>query len=1160
METYDSQYGASELSVKDEPNTGGGLGDLQCSLGLLHSDRVVSRLTASASEGRARKRLQKSPSYSLASSRRIGEASSSTVPVHPSHFTNRRRQSIRDQKGPLGARPLQRSPSKQYVKLLFISSMCCLILLTDTITRQIPNNPSIPYRSTSSSVRQVPHSRQASNNSNSAFNFGTKTPDQRNEGDTAPEGFTFLPAVSFDDFQTSIESEKSVSDSAPTLEGSHETPIRGATGNGVGANKTVGSEKSISAAPAGLEVRMGRSGSLVQRKNSTARQKMQPSFSTSRIETMGPPDGSLVIRGRRQSHFPTSVPSSASTRPPRKSVGPGILTHSLSDYATLDEALSTKPVQDPKNGYPLPLLGRSARPPASQDAGVIPRDNSLLNIAARNVKAKSLHAPATYAQDFLSASSIAPDTLRTASVSTARSPGRSNDRGTTTPSSGKRLSMMPGHATGLGARTISPTDVRRLKRLSMMPNPPPLPFTPPAPLPDPITTGTHLAADSPSLIPRKSVTPSSNRTTPDHNRKSYCSVNSTSSNTSYSSLRASANMARVQPSASFSRLPTLKSRNENLTNGAEEEVPPVPAIPKAYESPKTELDVPFFASRKSSLTLDASSTSSSTLDHVSVHSHEKEPPMPHRDARQRHGHQVDNCIHTDEHASRNAPGPVRNLQPLRLPPLNLLPLSTPTTEKIAALHDRVVDTKFGNVTPPPRRGTVKTPSTPMTASKASFFPRYQHKDDTVPASKQARSSSSHYVFRSDSSSFRAASSSSSGGQEVPDTQVRVKAVSPFVSTSLPKQSVDFSLSRPKGIGDRSFSNAVLESKPKLMGPREQTSVKATNTNTRSQPSSPMEPETHSFGRTLRRKLSLTRKRSSSKAELTVVRDSEYPPPALKHDAMPPPRLPASATWHGPWQSDASPTQKPLYLHSRRKSSNPEASMKTDRARIDGSVDALSGKSIPQSIEVSSAQNPPKGARFTGRSASTLTEINGTTALPVVRGIDTKLDRDDLMAEEEMKRLALKRKDTESAAKELDELRQRAVPKEKVSAAQALKTARLNIFERGEIIDFKEIYFCGTQTARKFTGDLEAETVNFGYDDDRGDYNIVNGDHLAYRYEVVDVLGKGSFGQVVRCVDHKTGSLVAIKIIRNKKRFHQQALVEVNILQKLREWVRASTKW
>lgn len=172
-----------------------------------------------------------------------------------------------------------------------------------------------------------------------------------------------------------------------------------------------------------------------------------------------------------------------------------------------------------------------------------------------------------------------------------------------------------------------------------------------------------------------------------------------------------------------------------------------------------------------------------------------------------------------------------------------------------------------------------------------------------------------------------------------------------------------------------------------------------------------------------------------------------------------------------------------------------------------------------------------------------------------RNLDTNLDKDDLAADEEMKKLAGRRKDFEHAAKELDELRKRAKPSEKATPATALTTASLNIFERGEIIDFTEVYFCGTKNARKHVGDLNAQSANFGYDDDRGDYNIVLGDHLKYRYEVVDILGKGSFGQVVRCVDHKSGSLVAVKIIRNKKRFHQQALVEVNILQKLREWVR-----
>jgi dual specificity tyrosine-phosphorylation-regulated kinase 2/3/4 len=166
-----------------------------------------------------------------------------------------------------------------------------------------------------------------------------------------------------------------------------------------------------------------------------------------------------------------------------------------------------------------------------------------------------------------------------------------------------------------------------------------------------------------------------------------------------------------------------------------------------------------------------------------------------------------------------------------------------------------------------------------------------------------------------------------------------------------------------------------------------------------------------------------------------------------------------------------------------------------------------------------------------------------------------LDKDDLLAEDEMKKLGSKRKETEVAARQLDALRQRATPKDRVSPDQAIQIAHnLNLYERGEIVDYKDVYFCGTQAAAKHVGELTSDAANFGYDDERGDYTIAVGDHLSYRYEIVDILGKGSFGQVVRCIDHKTGGLVAIKIIRNKKRFHQQALVEVNILQKLREWV------
>jgi len=56
------------------------------------------------------------------------------------------------------------------------------------------------------------------------------------------------------------------------------------------------------------------------------------------------------------------------------------------------------------------------------------------------------------------------------------------------------------------------------------------------------------------------------------------------------------------------------------------------------------------------------------------------------------------------------------------------------------------------------------------------------------------------------------------------------------------------------------------------------------------------------------------------------------------------------------------------------------------------------------------------------------------------------------------------------------------------------------------------------------------------------------DHIAYRYEILRVLGKGSFGQVLKVFDHKTKQFAALKIVRNEKRFLQQAKKEVKILE------------
>jgi dual specificity tyrosine-phosphorylation-regulated kinase 2/3/4 len=95
---------------------------------------------------------------------------------------------------------------------------------------------------------------------------------------------------------------------------------------------------------------------------------------------------------------------------------------------------------------------------------------------------------------------------------------------------------------------------------------------------------------------------------------------------------------------------------------------------------------------------------------------------------------------------------------------------------------------------------------------------------------------------------------------------------------------------------------------------------------------------------------------------------------------------------------------------------------------------------------------------------------------------------------------------------------------------------LNNYEQGEVLDYTTIYYTG-QRNKKLKPNASGQS-NYGYDDERGDYNIVMGDHIRYQYEVIEMLGKGSFGKVVKAFDHKNKEYVALKVIRNKSRFHQ----------------------
>ncbi|KAI2624850.1 hypothetical protein GGR54DRAFT_637751 [Hypoxylon sp. NC1633] len=1045
---------------------------------------------------------------------------------------------VRDHKAPAGPRPAAQSP-----------------------TRSAKENVNPLNR-----IDNEPMLHASSSNNHSLFSFGRNgAPSDLGDTTTTTSSFEFLPSVSFDDLQSSLESASTdfrlTQFPSPSGQGSilNEKSLEKMAGQPSGAIQNGTPTRAAAPNPTpNATTRPYRSSSILRRPSTSSRQVSNGSTVSMSSGIIDAPTAPAAMRNRRQSHYPP-VSNSNIGKPPRKSVGPGLIE---ADYSirggqkrrpSLISNASEKGAADP------------ARTSVEITSGQTGDNTRTFTTNSRTAKARSVQ-PAPRISANLSVStnsnnSLAPDQNRI-SATFPRSP-KGAGKGST-PNSARRMSVMPGshgsHATGLGARTISPTDAQRMKRMSIHPSQSiPQVTTAPAPSID-----VRSLSRSPSMIPRKTSTPSSLRTTPDIvNRKSYSSGLSVGSTNSFNTHRTSTGsiqraFSQVGPT---SRLPAPKALNLHNPPPSEEEedVPPVPAIPKAYESPKdSPAELSFLDKRKSTYTFDSSSVhSNSTGTPSGTPSHEPTKKSQRKPSTRKHAPRKTLAgPSSDIEQKINVNQSRKNLQPLRLPPLNLGPLSIPTEAKIASLRDQGDD---GKLSPPLSRTIAKTPTTPMTASKSTFFSR--GRADRDPERSILRSSSSIHHSRVDSPVAGNGTSSSDSPIGTSNKGARKVVASPFLSTSAPKSNDLFGsqLTKSKTVGDINHTIAIdmttVEARPqqKPSGPRAQKLVKPANKSPPPRPS-PEEPPTPSSMSNLRRKLSLSWKRSNSKSSHHASAGSvdKATEKHARQDSMPPPRIPVSASMNMSTTKTSSPihTTKPLgsYLESRRRKSSASSlnTMLTQKSRNDAWTSSKEDIGNNSMIETTShPRNPAMQKILRPRpSVASIKRRDSYTA---------DLDKDDLVAEDEMKKLAMRRKETEMAARTLDALRKRASPKERVGPQEAVEIAILNIYEKGEIVDYEDIYFCGTQNASKVVGDLNSSLPNFGFDDERGDYTIVPGDHLAYRYEIVDVLGKGSFGQVVRCIDHKTGVLVAVKIIRNKKRFHQQALVEVNILQKLREW-------
>lgn len=97
-------------------------------------------------------------------------------------------------------------------------------------------------------------------------------------------------------------------------------------------------------------------------------------------------------------------------------------------------------------------------------------------------------------------------------------------------------------------------------------------------------------------------------------------------------------------------------------------------------------------------------------------------------------------------------------------------------------------------------------------------------------------------------------------------------------------------------------------------------------------------------------------------------------------------------------------------------------------------------------------------------------------------------------------------------------------------------------EHAEILQYPEVYYLRDKPPKN----TKAPNIvpNF--------FQFVPNDHIAFRYEQEAVIGKGSFGSVFRCIDHKTGQRVAIKMLRDRPKVHTQIVFELDLLVQLQK--------
>lgn len=138
-------------------------------------------------------------------------------------------------------------------------------------------------------------------------------------------------------------------------------------------------------------------------------------------------------------------------------------------------------------------------------------------------------------------------------------------------------------------------------------------------------------------------------------------------------------------------------------------------------------------------------------------------------------------------------------------------------------------------------------------------------------------------------------------------------------------------------------------------------------------------------------------------------------------------------------------------------------------------------------------------------------------------------------------------------------RRRSVNAIHISPANALSVYLTESFAMCQPQKFR---YCKTSNPKRVLTKPSDPKYNNGCDNEDNDYilyvNDILGQEEGRKYVVLDLLGSGTFGQVVKCQNLANQSVVAVKVVKSKPAYLNQSLSEVKLLEFLNKNSRSNS--